>query len=126
MSTVSSQSKQATVIAAGEGRRLNVLGHVVNVMLGNAETQGATFVFETITPPGLAVPVHLHEYEDEYGYVAEGVFEFYLDGRTLEATTGAILTLPAPYLARLPKHRLDRWKDDLAFDPWCRRGTLLR
>jgi quercetin dioxygenase-like cupin family protein len=94
MSTVSSQSKQATVIPAAKGRSLNVLGHVVNVMLGSAETRGDTFVFETITPPGLAVPVHLHEHEDEYGYLVEGVFEFYLDGRTFEAQAGAVLYCP--------------------------------
>jgi quercetin dioxygenase-like cupin family protein len=86
-------TKQATITEAGKGRKLNVLGHVVNVMLG-ADTGSDSFAFEAITPPGGVVPVHLHEYEDEYGYVAEGVFEFYLDGRTVEAPAGAVVHCP--------------------------------
>ena len=63
---MSSESKQATVIDSGEGRRLNVLGHAVTVRLPSVDTHGDSYVFEVITPPGLAVPPHVHEYEDEY------------------------------------------------------------
>lgn len=91
---MSSKSKQATVVETGKGRKLNVLGHVVNVMLGSAETQGDHFAFEVITPAGQFVPPHVHEYEDEYGYIVEGIYEFFLDGRTYEAKTGAVLYCP--------------------------------
>jgi mannose-6-phosphate isomerase-like protein (cupin superfamily) len=91
---MSSKSKQATIIDAGKGRRLSVLGHVVNVMLGSAETQGDSFVFEAISPAGLFVPPHLHEYEDEYGDIIEGVYEVFLDGRIYTAETGAVLYCP--------------------------------
>ncbi|MBW7882513.1 MAG: cupin domain-containing protein [Caldilineaceae bacterium] len=91
---MSSNSKQATIVEAGKGRKLNVLGHTVNVVLGSRESQGDSFVFEAISPAGLVVPPHIHENEDEYGYIAEGVYEIYLDGRTYEATAGAFLYFP--------------------------------
>ena len=91
---MSSKSKQATIVDAGKGRQLNVLGHTVNVMLANADTQGDSFVFETISPPGFVVPPHVHQHEDEYGYIAEGVFEIFLNQRTYEAKTGAVLYFP--------------------------------
>jgi mannose-6-phosphate isomerase-like protein (cupin superfamily) len=91
---MSSKSKQAMVIDAGKARKLNVLGHIVNVMLGSAETQGDSFVFEVITPAGHFVPPHIHEHEDEYGYIIEGAYQFFLDGRTYEAKTGDVLYCP--------------------------------
>ena len=89
-----SESKQATLVNAGGGRTLNVLGHTFNVLLGSAETHGDGYIFEVITPAGHVVPPHLHEHEDEYGYVAEGTFEVFLDGRSYEAKSGAILHFP--------------------------------
>ena len=91
---MSGQSKQTAIIDAGAGRTLNVLGHVVKVMLSSADTQGQSFVFETISAPGLFVPPHAHEHEDEYGYVVEGVFEVFVDGQIHEAKTGAVLYFP--------------------------------
>jgi quercetin dioxygenase-like cupin family protein len=91
---MSSIPKEASIIDAGQGRKLNVLGHVVNVMLTSAETQGASFVFEAVSPAGLAVPPHIHEHEDEYGYIIEGVYEVFLDGETFEATSGAVIHCP--------------------------------
>jgi quercetin dioxygenase-like cupin family protein len=91
---MSSTSREATIINAGQGRRLDVLGHVVKVMLSSADTQGQSFVFETISPPGFFVPPHAHEHEDEYGYIVEGVFEVFVDGQIHEATTEAVLYFP--------------------------------
>lgn len=88
------KSKQATIIDAGEGRKFHVLGHTVSVMLGSAETQGDSFVFEAISPPGLFVPPHVHKYEDEYGYITGGVYEIFIDGRIYTARTGAVLHCP--------------------------------
>ncbi len=98
---MSSKSKQATVVDAGKGRQLNVLGHTVNVMLANADTQGDSFVFETIAPPGYVVPPHVHQHEDEYGYVAEGVFEIFLIGAPAKPRPEPCCTFPR-YRARLP------------------------
>lgn len=86
--------KQSPIIHGGTGRTLNVLGHVVNVMLSSADTQGQSFVFEAISPPGLFVPPHVHQHEDEYGYIVEGTYEIFVNGQTHEATTGAVLYFP--------------------------------
>jgi quercetin dioxygenase-like cupin family protein len=91
---MSTESKQAATIAAGQGRQLNVLGHTVTVMLGSAETRGDSYVFEVISPAGGVVPPHVHEHEDEYGYIVEGVWEVFLDGRTGEAKPGAVIHCP--------------------------------
>lgn len=91
---MSNQPKQASSIAAGAGRQLNVLGHVVNIMLGSAETQGDCYVFEVISPPGRFVPPHVHEHEDEYGYLVEGAWEVFLDGRIFQAQPGAVIHCP--------------------------------
>ena len=91
---MSNQAKQASITETGKGRKLNVLGHVVNVMLDSTDTQGDSSVFEAISPPELAVPPHVHEHEDEYGYVVEGLYEIFLDGRTFEAKSGAVLHCP--------------------------------
>lgn len=91
---MSSNSKQSTIIATGAGQKLNVLGHVVNVLLGQAETNGDSFVFEVISPPGLFVPPHCHEHEDEYGYLVEGDWEIFLDGRLFQAKAGSVIHCP--------------------------------
>ncbi len=87
-------TKHATVIDAGDGAKLNILGHAVTVMLGRAETNGDGYVFEVITPAGHGIPPHVHEHEDEYIFIAEGTYEVFLNGRTHEAKTGALLHFP--------------------------------
>jgi quercetin dioxygenase-like cupin family protein len=91
---MSSKTKQATIIDAGKGRKLTVLGHGFNVLLASTDTHGDGYMFEVITPAGYFVPPHAHEHEDEYGYIVEGDYEFFLDGRTYEAKTGAVLHCP--------------------------------
>jgi quercetin dioxygenase-like cupin family protein len=91
---MSIQSKQATIIDAGEGAKLNILGHAVTVMLTSAETNGDGYLFEVITPAGHGIPPHVHEREDEYIYIAEGVYEVFLNGRTHKAKSGAMLHFP--------------------------------
>lgn len=91
---MSTQTAQAAIIEAGEGRKLNVLGHAVTVRIPSANTNGDSWMFEVISPPGMAVPPHVHEYEDEYGYIIEGVWEIILDGQIYEATAGAVVHCP--------------------------------
>ena len=89
-----SQSKQTLVATAADAYRLNVLGHVVNVKLGKTQTQGDVFMFEVVSPAGLAVPPHAHQNEDEYGYVTEGTYECVLDGRAFVAKAGDVVYCP--------------------------------
>ena len=63
-------NQKAAVIAAGQGRKFNVLGHSITAILAKQNTGGNYYVFECITPPGLGIPPHVHEREDELIYVA--------------------------------------------------------
>jgi quercetin dioxygenase-like cupin family protein len=86
--------KPAMVVAAAEGRTMNVLGHTVTLKLTRDETNGDYYTFELVSPPGLGVPPHVHEYEDEVIYVVEGEFAIWLAGETFTATAGATIHFP--------------------------------
>ena len=81
-------NKPALVIAAAEGRTMNVLGHTVTLKLSRNETNGDYYTFELFSPPELGVPPHVHEHEDEVIYVVEGEFEVWLAGETCKASAG--------------------------------------
>ena len=67
-------NQKATVVAKGAGRKFNVLGHSVTSILSKENTDGNYYVFEVITPPGLGIPPHVHEHEDELIYVWTKIF----------------------------------------------------
>jgi quercetin dioxygenase-like cupin family protein len=91
---MSSRNKQAAISFPGEGRKMNILGHAATLMLSKAETEGDGYVFEISTPAGHGIPPHVHEHEDEYIYVVEGIYEIFLNGRTHEAGAGSMLHFP--------------------------------
>jgi quercetin dioxygenase-like cupin family protein len=84
----------ATVVAAGEGKILNVLGHSVTIKLSKRETGGNHYVFELVTPPGLGIPPHVHDREDELIYVVEGEFAIILGEKQYVAKTGDEIYFP--------------------------------
>jgi quercetin dioxygenase-like cupin family protein len=86
--------KPAMVVAAPEGRTLNVLGHAVTIKLAREETNGDYYIFELVSPPGLGVPPHVHQHEDEVIYVVEGEFEVWIAGEVTRATAGATFHFP--------------------------------
>lgn len=77
-----------------EGRHLSVMGHDITVKLTDAATAGEAFVFEDVCPPGIGVPLHMHQREDEILVVLEGEYEVFLDGKTFTANKGAIANFP--------------------------------
>ena len=84
----------ATVVHKGYGTKLNVLGHSVTVKLSKQETNGNHYVFELITPPGLGIPPHVHDREDELIYIAEGEFEILLGDKHFQAKEGDEIFFP--------------------------------
>lgn len=59
---------------------LRAFGHEMKVLLSGEDTGGqCTMLLDTV-PPGVGVPPHLHEHEDEWFYVLEGRAEFWTDG----------------------------------------------
>jgi quercetin dioxygenase-like cupin family protein len=83
-----------TVIAVGQGRPLNILGHTATVKVARRETEGNYYVFEVETPAGHGIPPHVHEREDEFIYVLEGEFEVMLGGELFQAKKGAQIFFP--------------------------------
>ncbi len=63
------------------GRRLNIMGDPLNILLSSADTGDAFCVMEVWTSPNQGPPLHVHRREDEYFGVLEGRMEFSLDGR---------------------------------------------
>lgn len=78
----------------GTGRKLNILGHAVTIKLQRKETKGHYYVMEVITPPGLGIPPHVHEHEDEMIYVLEGEFIIMLGDQHVKAGPGSEIFFP--------------------------------
>jgi quercetin dioxygenase-like cupin family protein len=91
---MSSNDRIPVLLHAAEGKHLSVIGHDITVKLTDTETAGNAFVFEDVCPPGVGVPPHVHQREDEILAVLEGEFEVFLDGKTFTASEGAIANFP--------------------------------
>ena len=87
-------NQKATVVATGEGKQMNVLGHSVTVKIAKRESNGNSYVFEVVTPPGHGIPPHVHDREDELIYVVEGEFGIVLGDKQFKANTGDEIFFP--------------------------------
>ncbi|MDX1524378.1 MAG: cupin domain-containing protein [Anaerolineae bacterium] len=91
MATQQIIEKEATVVPADEGKKMIVMGNDVTVKLSGSQTGGAYYVFEVITPPGVGVPPHIHQHEDEVIEVLEGNLEVQLGDQVYQAGEGALI-----------------------------------
>jgi quercetin dioxygenase-like cupin family protein len=87
-------NQKATVITSNSGKNFNVLGHAVNSILTSETSDGNYYVFEVTTPPGLGIPPHVHDREDELIYVLEGEFEIMLGDKKFKAKAGDEIFFP--------------------------------
>ena len=73
-----------------EGISWNILGqiYVPKQLTESAFSWHATF------PPGTFVPPHIHPTQDEFLYILEGRFDFYLDGKEDFAEPGDLVHMP--------------------------------
>jgi quercetin dioxygenase-like cupin family protein len=88
------QLNQPLIVPSGKGKTVNILGHEITFKLTRQETGGAYFVFEAVSPPGAGVPPHVHQYEDETGYIIEGEFEIQHGDQIHKATKGSVWNFP--------------------------------
>jgi len=91
---MSTKNPQAAIVEPLAGRQLNILGTTVTLKATSAVSGGDHYLFHTLVPPGLGVPPHTHEREDEVMTVLEGEFEIMLDGQTQKATAGTVAYFP--------------------------------
>jgi quercetin dioxygenase-like cupin family protein len=79
---------------AGEGERYEFGGATFTVKATGADTEGRIGVMEQSGPPGLTVPPHTHEGEDEMFYVLAGELRGFCGDERFTASAGAFLFLP--------------------------------
>jgi quercetin dioxygenase-like cupin family protein len=82
------------VRAAGEGDTYDFGGATFTVKASGADTEGRVGVMEQSGPPGLTVPPHTHDGEDEMFYVLEGELRGFCGDERFAAAAGAFLFLP--------------------------------
>jgi len=73
---------------------LNILGDIVRIKLGGADTDGRFAIMEDRTEPQAGPPLHRHSLEDEWFYVLEGEYRFEVDGRFIHAGAGSSVLAP--------------------------------
>jgi quercetin dioxygenase-like cupin family protein len=84
---------QTGVLHAGEGKSYWVVGDRYTFLTTGEDTGGAYALMHAVVPPQSGPPPHIHRREDEVFYVLEGELTFQVDGRTIPASAGAVVTL---------------------------------
>ena len=98
MAALGTQStKSAFVVRAGDDHRggsLHVVGSEISVKISSNDTDGSYTVFEGVTPPLNGPPLHCHHTQDEWWYILDGHFRFFVDGNIFTAKTGDTVYAP--------------------------------
>ncbi len=81
-------------VAPETGRKLNVLGETVVVILRSEDTDGTHGVITEDSTPGGGPPLHVHTREDEFFYVISGEYEFQVGDKTFRAPAGSHVFAP--------------------------------
>lgn len=71
-----------------------VLGVVHRVLLDGKQTHGTMSIVELVTPPGGAIPPHIHHREEETFHVLEGELEIWCGGHTTRLRAGDTFFAP--------------------------------
>jgi quercetin dioxygenase-like cupin family protein len=82
------------VLAAHEGATYDWHGARVTIKASSDETFGQLGVMDSLYPPGLSVPAHVHAGEDEMFYVLDGEVHGFCDDDTWTATPGCFVFVP--------------------------------
>jgi quercetin dioxygenase-like cupin family protein len=103
-------SSHTSVVPAGAGRALNVLGDTITCKLLGAQTAGAWSLFEIATQNG--PPPHKHPWEEAY-YIVEGEVEFHIEGQSTKVGRGSFVDVGPnvvhTYQVKSPSARLLVW-----------------
>lgn len=117
-----SDNPQPIAVPPEAGKKLSFTS--VRNKLIEKQTGGAIYLFESEFGPGRGNKLHVHQHEDENGYVLEGALEVRLGDQNLEVSAGGVaflpkgiphalknpLTTPSRYLfAAIPGGFLEHW-----------------
>ena len=73
---------------------LNVMGDNQNIKLTGTDTNGQYTLIEQNNEPGVGIPPHIHENEDEVFHVLEGQVEMSIGDKLTTLTAGDIIFCP--------------------------------
>ncbi len=85
---------QPKVVPPGAGLRVNVLGDEQTIRITASDTNGTLTLLEQSFEPGVGVPPHLHEREDETFTVLEGEVAYEVAGKRTVAGPGTTVFAP--------------------------------
>ena len=77
-----------TATAAFREEALCVSGNTITVKIGGKETGNAYSLFELSVPPEVGAGLHIDQDWDEFWHVMEGTFDFTLNGKKIELSSG--------------------------------------
>jgi quercetin dioxygenase-like cupin family protein len=89
MTVVSERTTDGFALGKDEGEAHWLLGMLEVVKIGAAETGGAFGLLEVTVRAGEGSPWHVHPDEDEWFYVLDGSFTFYVGEERLSLTAGS-------------------------------------
>ena len=81
-------------VPAGTGPLYWGPGVKVTFLVTGAQSGGACFIFEGVTPPGGGPPPHVHHHEEESFYLLQGTLTIQAAGRTFRASPGDFIHIP--------------------------------
>jgi quercetin dioxygenase-like cupin family protein len=88
-------NKRPMVMKSNEGRKLVLTGHELTIKLTSEQTSGASYVYEVVTPPGIGMPLHVHQFEDEIIQVLDGdEFDVQIGSHFYKAAPGSLIYFP--------------------------------
>lgn len=82
------------IVRYTEGRTLNVLGDQQNIKLTGKDTNGSYTLIEQTNEPGIGIPPHVHQNEDEVFQVLEGQVEMTIGAQKTVLTAGDVIFCP--------------------------------
>ena len=82
------------VLAPGQGAGYDWRGARVFIKASGDVTAGQLAVMESIYPPGLSVPAHVHAGEDEILYILDGELRGFCDDDHWTAVPGSVVFVP--------------------------------
>ncbi len=85
---------QPKIVKNNEGHLLNVLGDNQNIKLTGQDTNGQYTLIEQNNTPGVAIPPHVHENEDEVFQVLEGQVEMNIGDKMTTLNAGDLIFCP--------------------------------
>jgi mannose-6-phosphate isomerase-like protein (cupin superfamily) len=91
---MSADRKRAFVLAAGEGRSIDLGNFAMTVKAAADDTAAAFTLLEATEPPGFGPPMHIHHNADEAFYVLAGEYRIFLEDREYICPAGSFMFIP--------------------------------